>query len=117
MAWTVVFHRAFEDEFTALPLEVREALAASAGLLQLQGPLLGRPHVDTLAGSKHANMKELRFRADDGVWRVTFAFDPERRAIILVAGDKAGAAQTRFYKGLIAQADARFSEHLDTLKG
>lgn len=70
-----------------------------------------------MAGSKDANMKELRFRADDGVWRVAFAFDPKRRAIILVAGDKAGVAQKRFYKSLIAKADARFAGHLEELKG
>ena len=62
-------------------------------------------------------MKELRFRADGGVWRVAYAFDPERRAIILVAGDKSGVAQRRFYKNLIARADARFAEHIETLKG
>jgi hypothetical protein len=117
MAWTVVFHQAFEAEFASLSLEVREALAASAGLLQLQGPLLGRPHADTLAGSAYANMKELRFDADDGVWRVAFAFDPQRKAILLVAGDKAGVAQKRFYKALIARADSRYAEHLETLKG
>ena len=83
----------------------------------MQGPLLGRPHADTLAGSVHANMKELRFVADDGVWRVAFAFDPERKAILLVAGDKSGVAQKRFYKSLIAKADARYAEHLETLKG
>ncbi|OYQ37119.1 addiction module toxin RelE [Sandarakinorhabdus cyanobacteriorum] len=117
MPWTVAFHQAFEAEFGQLPLEVREALAATAGLLQLQGPLLGRPHADTLAGSDYANMKELRFDADDGVWRVAFAFDTARQAILLVAGDKAWVAQKRFYKALIAKADARFAEHLETLKG
>jgi hypothetical protein len=61
-------------------------------------------------------MKELRFRADDGVWRVAFAFDPKRQAILLVAGDKSGVAQKRFYKALIAKADKRFAEHLDTLE-
>lgn len=61
-------------------------------------------------------MKELRFRAADGVWRVAFAFDSERQAILLVAGDKAGVAQNRFYKGLIAKADSRFTEHLQSLK-
>lgn len=55
--------------------------------------MLGRPYVDTLEGSKYPNMKELRFTADDGVWRVAFAFDPQREAIVLVAGDKAGVAQ------------------------
>ena len=62
-------------------------------------------------------MKELRFTADDGVWRVAFAFDPARKGIVLVAADKAGVAQKRFYKALIAKADARFSDHLDMLKG
>jgi hypothetical protein len=117
MAWTVVFHAAFDAEFADLPPGVREALTASATLLALYGPMLGRPHADTLAGSKHANMKELRFAAADGVWRVAFAFDPARRGIVLVAGDKAGVAPARFYKALIAKADARFAEHLAILKG
>lgn len=62
-------------------------------------------------------MKELRFSADDGVWRVAFAFDPARKGIILVAGDKAGVAQKRFYTALIAKADKRFAAHLGKLKG
>lgn len=61
-------------------------------------------------------MKELRFNADKGVWRVAFAFDPLRQAIILVAGDKSGVAQKRFYKALIAKADTRFAEHLKRTK-
>jgi hypothetical protein len=117
MHWTVFFHTAFEAEVSELPLSVKEALAATASLLISHGPMLGRPHADTLSGSKHPNMKELRFTAADGVWRAAFAFDPTRKAIILVAGDKAGVAQKRFYKALIAKADARFTEHLETLKG
>ena len=117
MAWTVLYHDAFLPEFEALSENVQDGLLTMAELLVLGGPTLGRPHADSLAGSKHANMKELRFNADDGVWRVAFAFDPERRAMILVAGDKAGVAQKRFYKGLIAKADARFSDHLKALKG
>jgi hypothetical protein len=61
-------------------------------------------------------MKELRFKAADGVWRVAYAFDPERRAILLVAGDKSGGSQTRFYKVLIAKADQRLTQHLDAMK-
>ncbi|CAK0602435.1 Uncharacterized protein conserved in bacteria [Burkholderia pseudomallei] len=60
-------------------------------------------------------MKELRFSWDNGVWRVAFAFDPKRQAILLVGGDKGGADQRRFYKRLIAVADARFDEHLSAL--
>jgi hypothetical protein len=117
MIWTVLYHDAFLSEFEALPETVQDGMLTMAELLTLSGPTLGRPHADTLAGSKHPNMKELRFNADDGVWRVAFAFDPKRRALILVAGDKAGVAQKRFYKALIAKADARFTDHLDTLKG
>ena len=117
MQWQVVFHQAFEPEYEALALDVQDALVAAAALLQLQGPLLGRPHADTLEGSAYANMKELRFTAGDGVWRVAFAFDPVRKAIVLVAGDKAGVAQKRFYKGLLAKADSRFADHLEMFKG
>ena len=73
--------------------------------------------MDTLKGSRHANMKELRFDAADGVWRVAFAFDPRRRAILLVAGDKSGVSEKRFYKQLIARADARYEAHLARTKG
>lgn len=116
MQWTVTNHEAFESEYDALPPPVRLTLLTELMLLRTYGPALGRPHVDTLSGSKHSNMKELRFTAGDGVWRVAFAFDPKRRAIVLVAGDKAGVAQKRFYKALIAKADVRFTDHLDGLK-
>lgn len=74
-----------------------------------------RPRVDTLHGSKHANMKELRFRAADSEWRVAFAFDPQRQAVLLAAGGKSGQKQQRFYKGLVARADWRFSQYLEQL--
>lgn len=57
-------------------------------------------------------MKELRFDAADGVWRVAFAFDPKRQAILLVGGDKSGGSEKRFYRQLIKKADARFDEHV-----
>lgn len=88
---------------------------AHARLLGEFGPNLGRPTVDGLKGSKHANMKELRFGWETGVWRIAFAFDPQRQAILLVGGDKGGADQRRFYKRLIAVADERFDEHLASL--
>lgn len=115
--YTVVFHTAFLAEFKALPRAVRVDLAAAAKVLEDRGPTLGRPHVDTLNGSRHANMKEMRFKSDGGVWRAAFAFDPERNAIVLVAGDKSGVSEKRFYTSLIATADARYDERLAALKG
>jgi hypothetical protein len=116
MAWEVRVHKAFETELLAFEQDVRRELLAAAKLLADYGPQLGRPHVDTLKGSKHANMKELRFEASDGEWRAAFAFDPQRKAILLVAGDKSGGSQRRFYKQIIAKADLRFSGHLDSLR-
>jgi hypothetical protein len=113
--WVVLFHEAFDPEFERLSEPVQDELLAKAQLLQALGPQLGRPHVDTLKGSDFANMKELRFAADQGVWRVAFAFDPDRQAILLVAGDKSGGGEKRFYRGLIARADARYRQHLEGL--
>jgi hypothetical protein len=91
-------------------------MLALARLLQQFGPQLGRPRADTLNGSRHANMKELRFDAADGVWRVAFAFDPNRNAILLVSGDKSGGSEKRFYRQLIGKADVRFDAHLARAK-
>lgn len=115
MAWKVEFHHDFVSEFQELVRSVQIELLAHAKLLEQFGPSLGRPRVDTLKGSRHANMKELRFSADNGVWRVAFAFDPKRQAILLVAGDKSAVNQRRFYKRLIEIADNRFTNHLDDL--
>jgi len=114
--WQVFFHAEFEPEFDALDHEVQDELLAHANLLREFGPLLKRPTADTLHGSKHDNMKELRFKAADGVWRIAFAFDPEQKAILLVGGDKSGGSEKRFYRQLIKQADARFDRHLAFLK-
>ena len=112
MAWLVVFHELFDAEFLALPRDVQTALAAKARLLESIGPMLGRPHVDTIKNSKHSNMKELRFDAADGVWRVAFAFDFARQAVVLMAGDKSGGGEAQFYRRLIVTADKRFDDHL-----
>jgi hypothetical protein len=116
MSWNILFHDEFASEFAALTESLQDELLAHAMLLRDFGPALGRPTVDTLKGSKHTNMKEMRFAWAGEVWRVAFAFDPERKAILLVGGDKGGADQRRFYKRLIAVADKRFDEHVTNLK-
>ena len=116
MSWRVYFDAEFEAEFDALPEAVQDELLARAKVLEQFGPTLGRPHIDTLKGSRHSNMKELRFNADNSVWRVAFAFDPKRDAILLVCGNKAGGSERKFYQELIRKADQRFDKHLDRLK-
>ena len=91
MAWTVLFHDDFDAEFSHLPVDLQDELLAHARLLAEFGPNLGRPTVDTLKGARHTNMKELRFSWQGEVWRVAFALDPQRSAILLVGGDKGGA--------------------------
>ena len=112
----VQFYSAFDAEFDDLPETVQDELLAHGRLLEEFGPQLGRPRVDTLNGSKYANMKELRFTANDGVWRVAFAFDPKRRAILLVCGDKSGGSEKRFYKQPLKKADERFDDHLSRIQ-
>lgn len=116
--WTVELHDEFDNEFEDLPADIQDGLLAAARAVRLAGPKAGRPHVDTLNGSKHANMKELRFEGSKGneEWRAAFAFDPLRRAVILVAGAKQGKNQRQFYKRLTTIADRRFDEHLKNLQ-
>lgn len=116
MSWKVIFHKQFLAEFSELSPEVQDKLIAHARLLEQYGANLSRPYVDTLKGSKYSNMKELRFNTSDAVWRVAFAFDPKRQAVLLVAGDKSGINQKRFYRKLISLADKRFKNYLEEQK-
>ena len=115
-----MWHIATTDDFDAWFADLDEGaqgeIIAKVELLKLLGPQLGRPHADTLNGSKHANMKELRAETSDKVLRVAFAFDPVRTGILLVAGNKSGVSQKRFYKQLITKADELFDAHLAALK-
>ena len=95
---------------------MRTEILALARLLQQFGPQLGRPRVDTLKGSRHANLKELRLSAAGGEWRVAFAFDTRRKGILLIAGDKSGGSEKRFYRELLRKADERFDAHLARLE-
>jgi len=117
MTWIIELHPDFARDFLEFSPSVQDTLLVEITVLEEFGPQLGRPSVDTLKASKYSNMKELRFDADDGVWRAAFAFDPQRKAIILMAGDKSGVSQKRFYKRLLKIADERFEAHLEELKG
>src|SRR5712675_1419414 len=116
MGWKVDLHNDFLPEYRDLHKDVQDELLAHIELLEQFGPQLGRPRADTLKGSRHSNMKELRFDAADGVWRVAFAFDPNRKAILLVAGDKSGGGEKQFYRQLIEKADRRFDAHVVKMK-
>jgi len=114
--WEVVFHDEFDPEFDALDQDVQNELLACALAVERLGPAADRPHVGVLNNDKHSNMKELRFTANNGteVWRAAFAFDPKRKAIVLVAAAKQGKSQVKFYKQLLTIANRRFDSHLKT---
>lgn len=108
----VEFDPSFEVWADQLAQPDAEALLAALRVLRDRGPTLGRPLVDTLEGSRHKNMKELRPGSTGrSEIRVLFAFDPERRAILLVGGDKSGD-WSRWYDVNIPVADERFDAHL-----
>lgn len=116
--FSVLLHHDLASEFKSgnFDRNVINKILTTANLLQEAGPALGRPWCDTLNASKFKNMKELRVRFDNSQWRIAFAFDPNRNAILLVAADKVGMNENRFYQKLISTADERFEAHLASLE-
>ncbi|MFS6803871.1 MULTISPECIES: type II toxin-antitoxin system RelE/ParE family toxin [Edwardsiella] len=110
--WIVETTAAFDEWFTAQSEALQDEMLAALTVLSEFGPNLGRPIVDTLKGAKLANLKELRVQFAGNPIRAFFAFDPERKAIVLCAGDKTGINEKRFYKSMIKLAEAEFSRHL-----
>ncbi len=108
--WDVEYTEEFGTWWDGLEPDDQERLTAAVELLEKLGPSLGRPLVDTLKGSKHPNMKELR----PGTVRVLFAFDPRRTAILLLGGDKSGHWKD-WYVEAIPEADRLFDDHLKSL--
>jgi len=115
LVWEVEFHEKFVGEFDKFEASVQDGLLVAALALARLGPVAGRPLVGTLSGSKHGNLKELRFKSNNGneIWRAAFAFDPISRAIVLCAADKQGKPERLFYKNLVKTAELRFDEHLE----
>ncbi len=111
--WQVEFTDQFERWWDQLSMEEQAAIDVTVEVLQERGPGLGRPFVDTVKGSRHANMKELRPRG--GFIRILFAFDPRRMAILLVGGDKRDRWSS-WYEQMIPVADRLFDEHLATFQ-
>nr|WP_226876071.1 MULTISPECIES: type II toxin-antitoxin system RelE/ParE family toxin [unclassified Enterobacter cloacae complex] len=113
--WAIKTTDRFDDWFTSLNDSERASVLAALLVLQERGPGLSRPYADTLKGSRHSNMKELRIQSKGDPLRAFFAFDPNRTGIVLCAGNKDGN-ERRFYDEMLLVADREYTRWLNTLK-
>jgi hypothetical protein len=114
MAFEVEFTEEFEAWWNGLDEEEQDSVAYSVRLLEERGPALRRPHVGTLSSSQFPNMKELRVQHHGRPYRILFAFDPRRVALLLLGGDKTG--DSRWTAEAIARADELYTSHLAELE-
>jgi hypothetical protein len=114
MAWDVEYSDDFGGWWDALDADAQESVAAAVGLLEDRGPRLGFPHSSDVRSSRHGQMRELRVQHEGRPYRVFYAFDPRRSAILLIGGDKSG--DDRFYERMVPVADRLYDEHLAQLR-
>jgi hypothetical protein len=114
MAWDVEYTGDFERWWLTLNEDERESVSASVGLLEEHGPHLAFPHCSAIRRSRHAHMRELRIQHHGHPYRVVYAFDPRRVAILLIGGDKTG--DDRWYTSMVPMADRLYAIHLDLLR-
>lgn len=114
MAWQVEYTDEFEDWWNRLSISEQEDVAVYVKILEDRGPNLGYPHSSGVRLSEHSHMRELRVQHAGRPYRVLYAFDPRRTAILLIGGDKTG--NNRWYEEFVPVADRLYNEHLETLK-
>ena len=110
MAYEVELSDEFGEWWDNLSVEEQESITFSVRLLQEEGVNLRRPQADTVKGSAYPNMRELRCQHEGRPYRILYAFDPRRTAMLLIGGDKTG--NNRWYKIFVPKADAIYADHL-----
>lgn len=110
MSYEVEYADEFDAWWNSLTAEEQDSVARGVVLLSQVGVNLGRPYADTVYGSKFPNMKELRIQHQGRPYRVLYAFDPRRTAMLLIGGDKTG--NNRWYEEFVPKADAIYAQHL-----
>ncbi len=113
MSWEVEFTDEFEAWWVGLTETAQDAIDRSVHLLEAKGPTLPFPHSSGVNGSKHGNMRELRVQVGGEPYRVFYAFDPRRAAILLIGGNKTG--DDDFYAHMVPKADRIYDQHLKEL--
>ncbi len=112
-AWEVEFVDEFGEWWDTLTAEEQDSIDFSVRLLEEYGPTLGHPHTSKVTTSRHSHMRELRVQHEGRPYRVLYAFDPRRAAIMLLGGDKTG--NDRWYAENVPVADQRYDAHLEVL--
>ena len=112
--WDIEFTDEFEAWWDGLTPEEQESVAFYVGLLEAQGVRLDYPYSSKIIQSRHGRMRELRIQHHGRPYRVLYAFDPRRTAILLIGGDKTG--NDRWYEQYVPVADALFDAHLEALE-
>jgi hypothetical protein len=114
MSWEVEFTDELGAWWETLTEREQESIDASVQLLEARGPQLGFPHTSGITQSKHSHMRELRIQHDGKPYRILYAFDPRRAAILLIGGNKTG--DDRWYEVFVPIADSLYDEHLIELR-
>jgi len=114
MRWTVEYTDEFGGWYEGLGEDVQDDIDRVVGLLEVHGPQLPFPYSSGIEGSAHAHMRELRVQSGGRPFRIFYAFDSRRVAILLIGGNKAG--HRRFYEEMIALADRLYDEYIVELR-
>lgn len=114
MPWEVEHTDEFEQMWDGLTEAEQKDIDAYVGLLEREGPFLRHPYCSGINDSRHSHMRELRVQHQGRPYRILYAFDPRRVAILLIGGDKTG--NKRWYKEFIPVADRLYDAHLESLK-
>lgn len=114
MNWPVEYTDEFGDWWDTLDEGEQDSVAAYVALLERRGPTLPHPYSSQIRGAKHSHLRELRIQHKGQPYRVLYAFDPRRTAILLIGGKKTGSG--RWYETYLPLADRLYEEHLEQLK-
>ena len=114
MAWEVEFTDEFARWWHTLDGEEQDAIDVVVGLLEEKGPQLPFPQSSKISSSRHSHLRELRIQYRGEPYRILYAFDPRRVALLLVGGSKTG--DERWYEKHVPTADALYDEHLEELR-
>ena len=113
MTWEVEYTDEFGEWFESLTSAEQISIDAYVQLLITEGPHLRHPHSSRIKGARTPHMRELRVQHAGEPYRVLYAFDPKRSALLLTGGNKGG--DDRWYVENVPIADRLYEEHINEI--